>query len=438
MAINAEIRAEFIKEATWHGSLACAEEILAAHPELEANDVHIAAILGNDAAVRGFIEASKANATALSEPYGGNALVYLCLSKYLRLDPTRTPAFLRAATALLDAGADANSGFMTRGPHPEFETALYGAAGVAHHPGMTRLLLERGADPNDVEAVYHSPETYDNRAMQLLVETGKLTAENLALMLIRKHDWHDIEGAKYLLSHGADPNHGDGHGWLALHHALARNNSLEMIELLLDHRADPMLRKNGQTAVELAARRGRADVLRLFSQRGFSTELQGVDRLIAACALDDSKAIHEIAAEAPAHVREVVAQGGKLICEFAGTWNTPGVRHLLDLGVPVDARFAGDGYWQLAPDTTALHVASWMGKTHTVKLLIERGADVNARDAQNRTPLQFAVRACVDSYWMDRRTPDTAAALLQAGAIPEGIKLPTGYDEIDILLATHA
>ncbi len=163
-----------------------------------------------------------------------------------------------------------------------------------------------------------------------------------------------------------------------------------------------------------------------------------MDRLIAACALDDSKAIHEIAAEAPAHVREVVAQGGKLICEFAGTWNTPGVRHLLDLGVPVDARFAGDGYWQLAPDTTALHVASWMGKTHTVKLLIERGADVNARDAQNRTPLQFAVRACVDSYWMDRRTPDTAAALLQAGAIPEGIKLPTGYDEIDILLATHA
>src|SRR2546430_12538092 len=52
----------------------------------------------------------------------------------------------------------------------------------------------------DGEAVYHSPETHDNAAMKLLVETGKLTAENLALMLIRKHDWHDYEGVKYLRS----------------------------------------------------------------------------------------------------------------------------------------------------------------------------------------------------------------------------------------------
>ena len=52
---------------------------------------------------------------------------------------------------------------------------------------MTRLLLERGANPNDIEAVYHSPETYDNEAMKLLVETGKLSADNLSLMLIRKH-----------------------------------------------------------------------------------------------------------------------------------------------------------------------------------------------------------------------------------------------------------
>ena len=35
---------------------------------------------------------------------------------------------------------------------------------------LARLLLERGANPNDEEAVYHSPETRDNRAMTLLVE----------------------------------------------------------------------------------------------------------------------------------------------------------------------------------------------------------------------------------------------------------------------------
>ena len=106
------------------------------------------------------------NATARSGPYGGDALVYLCLSKYLRLDPTRSDGFLRAATALLDAGADPNTGFWTEGQYPELETALYGAAGVAHHAELTRLLLGRGADPNDGEAVYHSPETYQNDAMK--------------------------------------------------------------------------------------------------------------------------------------------------------------------------------------------------------------------------------------------------------------------------------
>ena len=83
---------------------------------------------------------------------------------------------------------------------------LYGAAGVAHHPGVTRVLLERGADPNDGEVVYHTPETDDNGVLKLLLETGKLTADSLATMLLRKHDWHDRDGVKLLLEHGADAN----------------------------------------------------------------------------------------------------------------------------------------------------------------------------------------------------------------------------------------
>ena len=82
---------------------------------------------------------------------------------------------------------------------------LYGAAGVAHHAELTRLLLERGADPNDEEVAYHSPETCDNAAMKVLVETGRLTDDSLATMLLRKHDWHDYDGVKFLLEHGADP-----------------------------------------------------------------------------------------------------------------------------------------------------------------------------------------------------------------------------------------
>jgi hypothetical protein len=42
---------------------------------------------------------------------------------------------------------------------------------------LTRLLLERGADPNEVETPYHVPESYDNSALKVLVESGKLNPE---------------------------------------------------------------------------------------------------------------------------------------------------------------------------------------------------------------------------------------------------------------------
>ena len=41
-------RIAFIKAATWHGPLEPAERILAAHPELRNDDIHVAAILGED------------------------------------------------------------------------------------------------------------------------------------------------------------------------------------------------------------------------------------------------------------------------------------------------------------------------------------------------------------------------------------------------------
>jgi len=78
----------FIEAAIWHGTLDQAETILAAHPEIASTSIHAAAILGDDAAVRRLIATDPKNATNKGEPYGGDALVYLCLSNYLRLDKT--------------------------------------------------------------------------------------------------------------------------------------------------------------------------------------------------------------------------------------------------------------------------------------------------------------------------------------------------------------
>ncbi|HTT68264.1 MAG TPA: ankyrin repeat domain-containing protein [Gemmatimonadales bacterium] len=429
-----DARVAFIRAATWNGTLADAEAIFAAHPDLAEADIHVAAILGHDVAVRRWLERDPANATATSKPYGANALVHLCLSKYLRLDLARSDAFLRAATALLDAGADPNSGFRSTDPFPDWETALYGAAGVAHHANLTRLLLERGADPNDGETVYHSPETYDNAAMRLLVETGRVTPENLSVMLVRKHDWHDIEGARWLLEHGAEPNLPSARGWQPLHHALMRDNGLDMIALLLDHGANPSVTKDGLSAAARAARRGRGDVLELLAQRGIRLALDGVDRLIAACARDDA-AGREIAAKEPKLVRELKAMGGDLLAWFAGTGNVAGVRRLLDLGVDVAAPFAaGDLYYDEPPGSLAIHVAAWRGRPAIVRLLIARGSPAESPDPKGRTPLALAVKACVDSYWTARTTPESVEALLAAGASAAGVALPTGRADLDTVL----
>lgn len=132
-----------------------------------------------------------------------------------------------------------------------------------------------------------------------------------------------------------------------------------------------------------------------------------------------------------------MAEGGKLLAEFAGNDVVEGVRMFLELGVPVDARYEGDPYFDIAKDSTALHVAAWKAWPRTVKLLIERGALIDAQDAKGRTPLMLAIKACVDSYWTNRRSPESVEALLRAGASVSGVDYPCGYAEVDALLQSY-
>lgn len=189
----------------------------------------------------------------------------------------------------------------------------------------------------------------------------------------------------------------------------------------------------------MAARRGRGDVLRAFARRGAAIELQGLERLLAACALGDSGLVQTVAAEEPAAAHTLRTDGGQFLARFAGVGNTDGVRQLLDLGVPIDAPFVeGEGYFDVAPNSLAIHVAAWRANHSTLRLLIDRGSPIDRPDGKGRTPLALAVRACVDSYWTRRRTPESVKALLDAGASMKGVMFPSGYGVVDDLLRRSA
>jgi ankyrin repeat protein len=426
------------------GTLEHAEMILSRYPQVAANNIYTAAILANEPSVRAFLSREPKSATAKGGPHDWDALTYLCFSRYLRLDKARSDAFVRTAGILLDAGASANTGWFEMihhpNPRPMWESAIYGAAGVAQHPGLTRLLLEHGADPNDEETPYHLPESYDNTVMKIVLESGKLNDVSLSWMLLRKTDSHDQEGIRILLEHGADPNLMTRFGHNALHHALRRDNALSIIKLLLNRGANPALQNthDARSATAMAARRGRGDVLAVFEKRGIPLDLHGVDGLIAACAKGDRDAVTLLVAGEPRLALELIAEGGTLLAEFASNGNVEGLRCLLGLSVSATALYTeGDLYFDIAKNSTALHVAAWRAWPSAVMELIARGSPVNALDGKGRTPLSLAVKACVDSYWTNRRSPDSVDALLKAGASISGIEIPSGYEEIDKLLRQH-
>lgn len=411
--------------------------MLEALPATTPPSLHLAAALGDVATVRALVSRDPAAAARTGGPFQWDALTHLCFSVFLDAPDRPERDFAGAASALLEAGADANTGF--RDPKADagidFRSALYGAAALARHLGVTRLLLAHGADPNDEEVAYHTPEGYENAPLHALVESGRCTADTMATFLLRKCDWHDVRGIRWLLDHGADATRPTRWSPSLLHHALERDNDLEVVQLLLDHGADPLRAFHGVDALTLAARLGRGDVLDAMARRGIQLRLTGGDALLAACARGHAPAVRTIADTMPAAVDAVHAMAAPVLVRFAANGNSTGLRLLLELGLPVDSRFAaGYGYYDLAPLCTALHAAAWRGRPAAVRALLAAGADPNAHDGRDRTPLMLAVKACVDSFWTDRRTPESVEALLHAGATRDGVSVPCGYDRVDALL----
>jgi ankyrin repeat protein len=106
------------------------------------------------------------------------------------------------------------------------------------------------------------------------------------------------------------------------------------------------------------------------------------------------------------------------------------VRALLDSGLPVDTR----GWSNFTPlDQAAMH-----GRTKTVQLLIDRGADLHdcAFDEDGPTPLDCAIWGIRNNHAEDGAYPGTVQVLLAAGA-PTRYQPATGDPAVDTLLTNE-
>ncbi|KAL6447352.1 hypothetical protein ACFW04_001525 [Cataglyphis niger] len=201
---------------------------------------------------------------------------------------------------------------------------------------LLRLLIDAGAKPSE--------KTVDDDASKDAVSSSQVSQD------ISPIDESPNEPLTELLGESGDINQADSYGRTVLH-TLAADGNASLLELALAACPQAKLEavdRNGQTPLNLAARHGYADVVRVLLAAGARADHADCDGWTALRA---------------------AAWGG----------HTQVVEQLLKHGAMVDC-----ADWD---QRTALRAAAWGGHEDIVKALLKHGADVNRTDDEGRTAL---------------------------------------------------
>jgi ankyrin repeat protein len=394
-----------------------ARELLAADPELGRASLYAACATGNDRHALALLKGEPKLARRKGGPCDWPPLLYACFSDLWRSDKKSSPRFLRIVKKLLALGADPNVSYLYEKKYPL--TPLYAAAGRLNHPGLTRLLLAAGANPDDNESLYHSAEFRDHACLKLLLKRGARIAGTNAVH--RKLDFDDLPGLRLFLDAEADPNLKSHDGVPLLHGAIMRGRSVKFIRLLAACGADLRAKDaHGRTAFQLALGHGQVEVAAFLRARGAGAELTPQEQLLSACAKADLRSARAIIKQHPELAAAIQHAGHSMLPVYAWHGRTASVRVMLKLGFDVTARGQSG--------ETALHGASWMGHLPIVKALLAAGAPVHVKEPTYQAdPLGWALHGSRFSR-DDRGRPRhplshyaaIVKALLAAGAKPSG------------------
>ena len=235
------------------------------------------------------------------------------------------------------------------------------------------MLLERGANVNDYggllknQPIFYAVEVNDTKIVELLIKKGadlsrmihknKNDLETLVHYAISK--WHNAI-LRLLLDNSASVDELNESGDSPLNMAAFYGNT-EAVERLLDHKAlvNFQHKKHKWTALHYAASQGRNAIAKLLIDRGAN---------VAAKAIYQNE---DLTKEQP-HLTPLIAA---TMWGFSG--RTPTVKVLLEGGA--DPNTMGKN------KQTAIHHAVTVGSYETVELLLSYGADPNATDIRGNT-----------------------------------------------------
>jgi ankyrin repeat protein len=229
-----------------------------------------------------------------------------------------------------------------------------------------RLLLEKGASPGTIdEGFVAAAETGYVDVMRLLLEKGARVDEvgSKALLAAARSTSvgadveHRNDAVKLLLSRGVNVNAKDNEGWTPL--LLATDHNMpSVVQTLLDGNADVNAKcecsgylSGGWTALMVASREGRADLVKMLVARHAVVDLRNKT---------GRTALAVAAAKGDADVARILLDDGA------------------DANAPDD-----DG-------RTPLMYAAAEGNLDVVRLLLQRGARVADKDHSGKTAMQLA------------------------------------------------
>lgn len=262
---------------------------------------------------------------------------------------------------LLSDGIDADS------PLTDNSTALHSAV-MADHPDVVKLLLDAKADPNiqnryGVTPIYFAAENGNAEILTALLEAGAdsntvIPTGESVLMLAAKTG--KTEAVEVLLDHGASVDFTDQRYQQTALMIAARENNPEVTDLLIRSGADVNARTRvGPTPEFQPACR--------FRKGGCGSEGVGVSRR-----------------GLPDRGEFAGTPGGMTALLYAARdGHTEVVRTLLDAGAEVELADANN--------VTPFLAAVINNQLPVANLLMQRGANINADDFWGRTPLFAAV-----------------------------------------------